>query len=72
MCDQCFFFFFLGRWGLGRFFFEGLQKNRLEEKKTENIRKALVSTDLRCHAMTEVHDGNIISVRSLVQTQVVS
>lgn len=28
-------------------------------------------TDLRCHSMTEVHDGNVFSVRSLVQTQVV-
>lgn len=29
------------------------------------------STDLRCHSVTEVHDGNVFGVRSLVQTQVV-
>ena len=30
------------------------------------------STDLWRHAMTEVHDGNVVGVRPLVQTQVVS
>ena len=29
-------------------------------------------TDLWCHTMTEVHDGNVVGVRPLVQTQVVS
>ena len=30
-----------------------------------------VCSDLRCHPMTEVQDGDVVSVRSLVQTQVI-
>lgn len=61
LCDQYVLVFFsthLKRW------------NRIAKK--ENNTTDREPTDLRCHTMTEVHDGNIVSVRSLVQTQVVS
>lgn len=50
--------------------FSGPWRAGLESWKAHNGAE-WESTDLRCHPMTEVHDGNVFSVRSLVQTQVV-
>lgn len=54
--------------------FFSLKREKGESKNKIIIKNTIEreSTDLRCHTMTEIHDGNVVCFRSLVQTQVVS